>query len=75
MIKSDVLEFVSDVHKNSRLRIFIKPNGPYGATSQLVYPNTYTQADIKYLIPKNLYDNFGKQLYITNLKSTKSIPS
>lgn len=71
LIKSDVVEFVSDIHKNSRLRIFIKPNGPYGATCQLVYPNTYTQADIKYLLPEGLYTSLGKQLYVTNLKSTK----
>ena len=71
LIRSDVVEFVSEVYKNSRLRIFIKPNGPYGATCQIVYPNGFTQADIKYLLPEGLYDNLGKQLYLTNLKSTK----
>ena len=71
LIRTDVVEFVSEVYKNSRLRIFIKPNGPYGATCQIVYPKSYTQADIKYLLPEGLYASFGKQLYMTNLKSTK----
>ena len=71
LIKTDVVEFVSDVLKNFRLRLFIKPNGPYGATCQIVYPKSYSENEIKYLIPNNIYNSFGKQLYITNLKSTK----
>lgn len=71
LIKSDVVEFVSEVYNNSRLRIFIKPNGSYGATCQLVYPNSYTETNIKMLLPQGLYDNLGKKIYMTNLKSTK----
>jgi flavin-dependent dehydrogenase len=78
LIKSDVIEYVSDVHKNSRLRIFIKPNGPYGATCQIVYPKTYDRYKYKYyrynsnnLIPENIFYSLGELLYITDLKSTK----
>ena len=71
LIKSDVVEFISEVYNNSRLRVFIKPNGNYGATCQLVYPNSYTEINIKKLLPERLYNELGKQLFITNLKSTK----
>lgn len=71
LIKNDVVEFISQVHGISRLRIFIKPNGQHGATCQIVYPATYNELDIKMLIPKNIYNDFGKTLYKTKLISTK----
>ncbi len=53
-IQNDVIEYISDQNK---IRIFIKPNGMYGASIQIVYPNTLSFLQLAELIPRNIYNH------------------
>jgi len=68
-ISNDVIEYVSN---DSRLRLFIKPNGPYGASCQITYPSElieYTQ-----LIPPSILRELNlDSTYTTRLYSSKQI--
>ena len=64
MIENDVVEYVSP---NNMLRLFIKPNGKYGASCQITHPTDLD--DFKSLIPPNIlkqidFDNsYTNKLY------------
>jgi flavin-dependent dehydrogenase len=68
-IENDVVEYVSP---NNMLRLFIKPNGEYGASCQITYPSDLV--DFKSLIPPNILKQIDfDNLYTSTLYSSKQI--